>query len=34
MDCKKIIEECDFLKIMERDAIYIPMTERLSFDLG
>ena len=28
MHCHKTIEDCDFLKIMGRDAIYIPVTYR------
>ena len=28
MHCNKTLEDCDFLKIMGRDAIYIPVTYR------
>ena len=28
MHCNKTLEDCDFLKIMERDAVYIPVTYR------
>ena len=28
MHCNKTLEDCDFLKIMGRDAVYIPVTNR------
>ena len=28
MHCNKTVDDCDFLKIMERETIYIPVTYR------
>ena len=33
MHCNKTFEDCGFLKIMERDAIYIPVTYK-KIDIG